>query len=158
MQGNLILIEGFYHQRIENEKILHEVVATSIKKVEKKIKKEVLIEVKGNIASAPLIKHSTKGNQYVRTSIAADSQYSTSLGRDIRSTTFYNVLAIGEITSSFNTIKKGDYVEIKGNLELKPYQSKSGENRVDSTIFVNEVKKTAFDKKDMVEEIEFKKK
>jgi single-stranded DNA-binding protein len=57
---------------------------------------------------------------------------------------FYNLFFSGDALIGNNDLKKGEYVEVEGNLELKPYQSRDGSSKLDRTIYVKNTKKIEY--------------
>lgn len=156
-EKDLVEIVGDYRQFISGNEISHEVFVNSIRKIDEKEKQATQIEVLGNLTSDAELKESYKGNAYIKTSIATNSKFIDKKDQETEITTFYNLLHVSENAEDSTTFKKGDFLKVKGRLQIQLYKSKDGKLKTNNTIFVSEISRDLYDAERLLTQDELKK-
>ncbi len=151
-----VLVKGIYRQVKKEAKVEHLIFAEEISRSKDKKLKDINVAVTGNLTSEPEIKDSAKGNKYFRLAVATNTKYKNTELEEVEDTTFYNLLFVGEVAEVNQELKKGEYVTIKGSLELKPYKAKDGSSKLDSLIFVKDIQTAKYNPENEIQPDEVK--
>jgi single stranded DNA-binding protein len=156
-EKSMIETTGIYRQQKEGKDVKHVVFVQEIKPIEdKETKDAVSISVIGNLTANPEVKESQKGNSYFKIAIASDNKFKDKSDKEQEYTTFYNLLFIGDVADKNSKVKKGDFVKVLGKLQIRPYRSKSGEVKLDNTVFVESLESNELEEFTQPNEINFK--
>ncbi len=154
---DLVEIIGDYKQISSGKEIIHEIYAESIRKIDEKEKQAPQIEVFGNLISDAELKESYKGNSYLKTAIASNLSFKDGDDKETEIATFYNLLYISENAEDSSIYKKGDFVRVKGRLQIQLYKSKDGKLKTNNTVFVSEITKDEYSSERLIIQDELKK-
>lgn len=100
--------------------------------------------VKGRITSDAEVNKSESGKSYIRVSLAVNDKRKNIKGKEEEVVTFYNIVCFDKMAEIYSNLQKGDYVRAEGRLEVKPYQNKKKESKVDLTIIADEVMRSDY--------------
>lgn len=148
---------GIYRQQKEGKDIKHVVFVQEIKPIEDENAKDAIsISVIGNLTADPQVKESQKGNSYFKIAIASDNKFKGKDEKEQEYTTFYNLLFISDVADKNSKVKKADFVKVLGKLQIRPYKARSGETKLDNTIFVESLESVEVEEFTQPDELNFK--
>ncbi len=95
--------------------------------------------LKGRLGIDPELKNLENGNKLARFSLATNESYKNGKGEWIEKTTWHNCIGWDKIAEkTFNSLKKGTEVLVKGKLAYRQYEDKEGIKRQLTNIVIED--------------------
>jgi single-strand DNA-binding protein len=156
-KDSVIEVTGIYRQQKDGKDIQHIIFVQEVMQLDSDDEKDaVSISVIGNLTADPQLKESQKGNPYFKIAIASDNKFKDKNEKEQTYTTFYNLLFIGDAAEKNKNIKKGEFVKVVGKLQIRAYKAKTGEIKLDNTVFVESLEAAEVEEFNQPDEINFK--
>jgi single-strand DNA-binding protein len=97
------------------------------------------IQLIGNLGRDPEITKTSNGAKVGNVSIATNESYKDKAGERVTQTQWHTLVAWGNHADYMeNTLKKGDYIGIRGKIRYKSFKAKDGQNQARTEIVVQE--------------------